>query len=168
VARETFSIEGLAEVKARLEALPRELVSKGGGPVRVGLRKGALVIRDKMRQNAQEVIDRPNVGGGDESTGLLVKSITVKRGKAHASLKGERYWVMIPKRLRYPISTRSPSGISVERVGQMLEYGTSRVPAYPWAGPAFHATKGEAVAVVVREMGRGLSRVEKQLQRIKR
>lgn len=163
MAREVVNVEGLEEVKRRLEALPAEFASKNGGPVRVGLRKGALVIRNAARANVARIVAEPNVGGGDESTGLLEKSITVKRGRALRNGKGERVFVLVSKRARYPIEPRTPSGIGVEQVGRMLEYGTSRRRAMPWMGPAFHATREEAVRVVVAEVGNAITRIERKL-----
>lgn len=167
--RTEVSIRGLETTLARLEALPAEIVSKGGGPVRTALRKAALLIRDEMRKNVQAIMDEPNVNGEDDSTGTLRDSITVKRGKPHATLKGERYWVMVPKRKRYAPGGKSKSGIGVETVGQMLEYGTERlVEPKPWAGPAFHAKKLEATLLAVNEVNKGIEAVERKLARIKR
>ena len=160
--RIVVNVEGLETTLARLEALPAEVVSKSGGPVKAGLRKGALVIRDEMRRNVQTIVDEPDKDSDTTSTGLLRDSIAVKRGKGHATLKGERYWVMVPKRKRYPTG----SGIPVERVGQMLEYGTSKRGPMPWAGPAFHAKKAEAMQVIVSEMNRAISTIERRLARI--
>lgn len=50
MARELVHVEGLRGVVDTLRQLPPEMVSKNGGVVRSGLRKGALVIRDAARR----------------------------------------------------------------------------------------------------------------------
>jgi len=44
-------LEGLQGVLETLKALPSELVSRNGGPVRSALRKGALVIFKQANSN---------------------------------------------------------------------------------------------------------------------
>lgn len=165
MARETFQIEGLEGVLKSLQQLPKEISQKRGGPVRAALRKGANVIRKQAQANVRKITQEPNVGGGDYSTGLLEKSITVVRGKPHKTLNGERMFVLVPKRRRYPISKRTPTGIPVVMVGRMLEYGTTRRAPMPWMGPAFHAKKAEAVSVVVTELRKGIDKAVADLAR---
>lgn len=45
----------------------------------------------------------------------------------------------------------------------MLEYGTSKRKPMPWARPAFHAKKQEAVTVMIAETEKGISKIEKKL-----
>jgi len=164
MADSAFKISGLDGVLQSLQELPKEVAQKNGGPVRKVLRKAALVIRDEERRNVARIVADPNVGP-DESTGLMEKSIVVVKGKPHSTLNGERMFVLIPKRKRYPFSPRTPTGISVAMVGRMLEYGTSRRQAMPWARPAFHAKKGEAVAVVVKELPAEIDKIVRKLSR---
>lgn len=165
MAREAFQIEGLEGVLKSLQQLPKEISQKRGGPVRAALRKGANVIRKQAQANVKAITAEPNVGGGDNSTGLLEKSITVVRGRPHRTLNGERMLVLVPKRRRYPIDKRTPTGIPVAMVGRMLEYGTSRRKPMPWMGPAFHAKKSEAVSVVVAELRKGIEKAVAALAR---
>ena len=163
--RQAFDIQGLDGVLRKLQALPKEVTQKRGGPVRSSLRKGANVIRKQAQANVRQIVATPNQGGPDESTGTLEKSIRVIRGKPHKTLNGERMFVLVPRRRRYPISKRTPSGINVALVGRMLEYGTSKRRPMPWMGPAFHAKKMEAVTTVVRELNKGIDRIVKKLER---
>ena len=165
MAREVFKVEGLEGVLKSLQQLPKEISQKRGGPVRSALRKGANVIRKQARENVRRIVAEPNVGGGDYSTGLLEKSITVVRGRPHRTLNGERMFVLVPKRRRYPISDRTPTGIPVSTVGRMLEYGTSKRKPMPWMGPAFHAKKDEAVTTIVTELKKGVDKAVAALAR---
>ena len=165
MANEAFKIEGLDGVLKSLQDLPKEISQKRGGPVRAALRKGANVIRAQAQANVRHITATPNVGGGDYSTGLLAKSIKVVKGRAHKTLNGERMFVLVPKRARYPISKRTPTGMPVVMVGRMLEYGTKRNPAHPWMGPAFHAKKNEAVDVTITELKKGIDKAVEALSR---
>lgn len=159
MARETVRIEGLDTVLRRLRALG-PAASKRGGPVRAAVRKGAVVIQKAAQENIERIVAEPNVGGDDDSTGLLAKSVKPMRAKAAQKYKGETYFVTIPKRARYPISTRTPSGIDVATVGKMLEYGTSKRKPMPWMRPAFHAKKEEAAQVMATEVEKGIAKLE--------
>lgn len=165
MARETVTIEGLDDVLRRLRALGPE-ASKRGGPVRAAVRKGAVVIANEAKANVRRIVATPNMGGGDVSTGLLEKSIKPLRAKARRDgVKGETFIVTVPKRARYPISKRTPSGIGVATVGKMLEYGTSKRQPMPWMRPAFHAKKDEAAKVMADEVLNGIEKLEKKLAR---
>lgn len=160
---DTVTIQGLDDVVRRLKALGAE-ASKRGGPVGAGVRAGANVIRKEMQANVGRIVATPNKGGGDESTGLLEKSIKSLRAKARRDgMKGETYIVTVPKRARYPVTEKTPSGIGVATVGKMLEYGTSKRKAMPWARPAFHAKKGEALKVMTDTTLKAIERLERKV-----
>jgi HK97 gp10 family phage protein len=160
VARETVRIEGLDTVLRRLKALG-PAASKRGGPVRAAVRKGAVVIQKAAKANVARIVAMPNVGGDDDSTGLLEKSVKTVRAKTPKKYRGETYFVLIPKRARYPIDSRTPSGVGVATVGKMLEYGTSKRKPMPWMRPAFHAKKEEAAQTMATEVEKGIAKLEK-------
>ena len=163
MARETVRIEGLDTLLDRLRRLGPE-AAKRGGPVRRAVRKGAVIIANQAKSNVRQIVATPNVSGQDESTGTLEKSIRPVRGKPNRNgLKGETFFVMIPKRARYPISTRTPTGMPVAMVGRMLEYGTAKRRPHPWMGPAFHSKKGEAVKVMTDDLLKGIEALEKKM-----
>ena len=85
-----FDIKGLSGMLKTLESLPAEIVSKRGGPVKLALKKAAYVIRDEESRRFQALV---NQRGTNETTGLLNKSIIVKRGKVNLEGKGEKYIV---------------------------------------------------------------------------
>lgn len=162
MARESVSIEGLDAVLRRLKALGPE-ASKRGGPVRAAVRKGAVVIQKQMQANVRAITSMPNIGGGDLSTGTLEKSIKPIRAKTPERYKGETYFLTVPRRARYAITPKTPTGIGVATVGKMLEYGTSKRKPMQWARPAFHAKKQEAVTVMTDELVKGIARLERKL-----
>lgn len=162
MARESIAIEGLDTVLRRLKALGPE-ASKRGGPVRAAVRKAAMVIVKQAQANVRRIVAEPNIGGSDVSTDTLAKSIKPMRAKAPQKYKGETFFVTVPKRARYPISKRTPTGIGVATVGKMLEYGTSKRKPHPWMRPAFHAKKEEAARVMVSEVEKGIARLEKKV-----
>ena len=162
MARESVQIEGLGALLRRLQAFPKEMSARGG-PVRSGVRKGAVVIQKAMQANVKRIVDAPNVGGADVSSGLLEKSIKPIRAKAPQKYKGETYFVTIPKKARYPVDTKTPTGVGVATEGKMLEYGTSKRKPMPWARPAYHAKKEEALKVMIAETEKGVAKIEKKL-----
>ena len=162
MARETVRIDGLDDIIRRLKALGAE-ASKRGGPVRAGVRAGAVVIQKEMQANVARIVAEPNIGGGDDSSGLLEKSIKPLRQKAHKTLKGETFIVTVPKRTRYPVNEKTPTGIDVATVGKMLEYGTAKRRPMPWARPAFHAKKEAAAKQMVDVTLKGIEKLERKL-----
>lgn len=164
MANDTQTMKGLDDVLAKLEALPREIASKNGGPVRVALRKGAIVIRDEWKSQVQRVIDEPNVGGKPTvSTGLLKSSITVTRdSKPQRARANERYVVRVR-------SKKYPNGkTTTPQVARLLEYGSEKMQAKPWAAPGFMGRRQQALNTVVTEMNKGIERIVKKLSRVKK
>jgi hypothetical protein len=84
-------------------------VSKRGGPVLAGLRKGARLIRTQMVLNLHQ-----HLAASPDTTGLLMKSVIVSRGKAPFGTKGERVLVRI-KRRTYP-GTGEGTGVRASAV----------------------------------------------------
>ena len=83
---QAFQISGLDGVLERLQALPKEVVQKNGGPVRKVLRNAAHIIRDEAKANVRKIIATPNIDGQNVSTGTLEKSIRTVKGRAHRTL----------------------------------------------------------------------------------
>ena len=175
---QAFDIQGLDDVLDRLQALPKKVVQERGGPVRKVARNAVHIIRDQARINMKRIIAAPNMrtlpdgsripSGDDVTTGRMVEKIMTVKGRQHKTLNGERYMMLIPKRARYPVSQRTPTGIGVAMIGRMLEYGTARRQPMQWARPAFHAKKGEAVRYVQTNLPKEIDKVVKKLARQKR
>src|SRR5690606_17498982 len=89
-----MQLQGVDGVLDMLRKLPAEVVSKRGGPVKLALAKGARFLRDRAKENLRRQIAL----NGDESTGLLEKSVIASRGKPPLSGKGERYLVRVKRK----------------------------------------------------------------------
>lgn len=112
---------GLDELDRALKALPREIAGKNGGPLRVGLRAAARLVRDEARARAPE--DTGRLKGAivmqlDRNPGNVSERIVVRprRGRSRADTRGAWYW-------------------------HFLEFGTVKQPAQPYLRPAFDARK---------------------------
>lgn len=164
---DTQTLHGLDGVLAKLKALPPEIVSKRGGPVKTALRKGALVIQKEWQAQIRRIIDDPNAGGlPGESTGLLHKSIQVKRNSRPKEVgANEAYQVKIKARQRYPNASTADGPVTAAKVGRLLEVGTERRAPMPWATPGYFAKRQAALDTVVSELGKGIAAVIRKMER---
>lgn len=155
-----MQLKGLDDVLATLNALPVEIVSKKGGPVKNALRRGARQLRDAAEVNLREAIAR----GGSRSTGLLEKNLIASRGKPPVGSKGERYLVRV-KRKTYPGRKPERDGkvATVRKSAQLLEWGSSQQQSTPWLRSAV-SRKGTAVIETIRTDL--LARIETTVKRI--
>lgn len=160
MAVETVRIEGLEGVMKAMRQLPAELVSKRGGPVRTALRKASKILVEEMKANIQKIIDEPNIGGVDKSTGLLLKNaITARNSKMKE--RGEMYVVRIRKK-KYP-RVGNEKTRTTSQVGALLEAGTEKRRPMPWARPAFDAKKYQVPPLFVAELNKSLDRIVRKL-----
>lgn len=161
-----LNLQGMEGVLSTLKSLPPEIVSKRGGPVKLALAKGARLIRDEAIKNVKASIAR----NGEQSTGLLEKSIIASRGKAPIGGKGERYLVRV-KRKAYDqekISKKESRAKGRKRVttlqtANLLEYGSSHQPATPWLRPAVQNKGEQAINVITEDLKRRIDLVVKKL-----
>lgn len=146
-----MGISGADEAIEALQKLPAEVGSKGGGPVRVALRKAAVVIQKPAVQNL-----RAATANGNTSSGLLEKNVVVSRGKAPTGSKGERMLVRVRRKV-YP--DRKATTLAA---ANLLEYGSSQQPAEPWLRPAFTAHARDAIDTATRELAPAIDRAAKK------
>ena len=155
-------VDGLDGVLERLRALPPELGSKGGGPARVALAKGARLIRDQSIANAPR------------ATGLLKDNIIMVRDrKPNLIGASEAYSVGVRRKAKRYSNTKRNRGKG--RAGKtymvegtafywmFLEFGTEKMAARPFLRPAFESRKEEALAVITAELNAGIDRAVKKL-----
>lgn len=154
-------LEGVDGVLATLKALPAEVVSRRGGPVKSALRKGALVILKAEKANLQAVTSNANDEGKRYSTGLLLKNLIASRGKAPTGGNGERYLVRV-RRKTYP-GRKGGKPVTTLQAANLLEYSSSKQPAEPWIRPAFLSKAPEAIKTIETELVKGIDRVVKKL-----
>lgn len=154
-------LRGADNLLELLKSLPAEVVSKRGGPVKTGLRKGALVIQKQAKANLQAATSNATSKNKKLSTGLLSENLIVTRGKPPTDQKCERYLVRVKRKLY----KRKGGVTSTSQTGRFLEYGTSEQPAEPWLRPAFQAKASEAINTTVTEVGKAIDRVVKKLSK---
>lgn len=160
-----MELHGLQETVEMLLKLPPEIASKRGGPVRVALRKAAVVIHKQAVANLRGVLGHQKDGAERESTGLLLANVVVTRGKEPRGTKGERYLVRVRRKV-YPGRSGKSGGQKATTTlasGQMLEYGTSQQPAEPWIRPAVESRGREAIETFERELAAGVERAVRKL-----
>jgi hypothetical protein len=155
----TMELRGLDGVMKTLTELPAAVVSTRGGPVLAALRKGARVLLIEEQKALDRVTSNATVTGKKESTGLLRKSLTIKRGKPPAGGNGERV-IVTTKRVMYP---RKGKPVSVRKTGQILEYGAEHQVAEPWVRSSFNAKAAEAITTVESELVRRIDLIVKKL-----
>jgi HK97 gp10 family phage protein len=165
---DTQTLKGLDDVLDKLKKLPPEIVSKNGGPVKTALRKGAMVIVNEWKAQVQRVIDEPNADGQPtDSTGLLKSSIGATRdSKPQRHRAAERY-IVRARNKKYP-ATKGGKTVTTAQVARLLEYGTEKMQAKPWATPGYMASRQRALNTVVSELNAGIDRVIKKLSRVKK
>jgi HK97 gp10 family phage protein len=163
VSKTPRHIEGLEGVIERLNALPREIVGKNGGPVKSALRKGAKLIRDEAARRAPV------------KTGKLRDALTVRRDpRPHYVSAAEHYWIGVQggARRKYANTKRNRGKA---RVGQtyevegnafywrFYEFGSEHQPARPFVRSAFEAKVADVEALIASELNKQLDRITKKL-----
>lgn len=157
--KETVRVIGLEGVLDSLRKLPPELVSRRGGVILFGLRKGANVIRKAWRQEIERLIAEPNIGGVYYSTGTYSRAIRVNRMRQPQRVgANEAVRVTVPGRFTYP------DGKRVAMVAGVLEFGTEHMEAKAPMRKAFESSKNEALDAVVKGINLGLERAITKLK----
>ncbi|HFF3759517.1 TPA: hypothetical protein ACGCNR_001501 [Stenotrophomonas maltophilia] len=151
-----LQIHGIEGVLSTLEALPAEVVSKRGGPVKLALAKGARLLRDQAKDNFRRSVAQ----GGADSTETTVENIVASRGKAPVGTKGERQLVRV-KRRSY-INAKGAKTTTL-RAAQLMEYGSATQPARPWLRPAVQRRGSQIIDVVSEDLLKRLDQITKRL-----
>lgn len=151
-----LKVTGLDGVLDTLAALPPEVVSKRGGPVKLALAKGARLLRDAAKINLAQAIAQD----GSDTTGTTLKNLIASRGKYQYN--GEKYVVRVRKK-----SYINANGVQTNtaRSAQLLEYGSKKQQAIPWMRPAAEANAQRIVDTVNADLVRRVDLIVKKLQR---
>lgn len=162
--RVLFSVTGLDGVLEALHALPAEVVSKKGGPVKTAVFKAAKHVRDIEIEEFDKAIAKNKEKG--LSTGLLRRSIVSRRSRWLLSGKGERYVVKIQRR-PYPRNDNTLTGSkpSTLKSAHLMEYGSKKQDPNPFILPAFRRSSNGAFLIMVNELDNGIARVVRKLNR---
>lgn len=151
-----LQIHGIDGVLSTLEALPAEVVSKRGGPVKLALAKGARLLRDQAKDNFR----RSAAIGGVDSTDTTVNNIIASRGKAPVGTKGERQLVRVKRKA---FVNAHGSKTTTRKAAQLMEYGSSTQPAYPWLRPAVRRRGTQIIDVITEDLLKRLDQITKRL-----
>lgn len=149
-------IHGIDGVLATLQALPSEVVSKRGGPVKLALAKGARLLRDQAKENFR----RSMAVNGADSTDTTVNNIVATRGKAPVGTKGERQLVRIRRKA---FINAHGARTTARRAAQLMEYGSATQPAIPWLRPAVQRRGTQIIDVITEDLLRRLDQITKRL-----
>lgn len=158
-----MKLTGVDDTLRLLQSLPPEIVSKRGGPVKLALKKGARKLLEYAKNNLQSAI----AIRGDESTGLLISQLKVRRGKPQEGVRGEVYQVFV-RRKRYPIKKGQKKATTTIQTGVFLEYGTEKQPATPWLRPAVMTHGTEIINLVTDDLNQRIQRIIKKLSKTKK
>lgn len=140
-------VKGLEGLLDTLKALPPEIVSKGGGPVRTSLRKAGVIFQKSYQENIRAIVDEPNKDGSTPAnSGTLEKAVIVSRRKPSPGFKGEIFAVRIKR------GAKAPNGQTANKYGGVLEFGYEGVPAKSPMRKAFETSKDQALSTFVSEM----------------
>lgn len=158
----TVEVEGLGELLKRLEALPREISGKNGGPVRRALGRAARLVRDEVRTNAPR-------RSGNLQANIIAARVRDDRPPGVA----ERFVVSVRgKRQRYANTAENRRsgrvGKTYQRDGdafywKFLEFGTAKMPARPFIQPSFASSAQAALTEFTRALGADLDKVVRKL-----
>jgi hypothetical protein len=161
-----FELEGLDNALAMLKALPPEVVSKNGGPVRVALRKAAAMLAKQAQSNFAAAVASPGASGITASSGFTQAQIKPKRvRKMPPGVKGERFLVTA-RYVLHPTGNKFRNRpVRANDIAFLMEHGSSKQPATPWLRPAYESKRGEAVAIVQRELPAAIRRVVARLEK---
>ena len=152
---EQAKLEGARELDRVLAQLPKDLAKF---KLEQSVRTGANVIRKAWKQAA------PRDSSGSRS------QMSQRFGSLHDNIKTTRV-----KRIGSRVSSASDIGRetkgAVEFVvhtgdafwGMFLEFGTEKMPAQPWARPAFEAHQREAMNRIGDKLGRELEKTAEEL-----
>lgn len=162
---EHISIRGLDATIKALQALPVELGSKGGGPVRGALFAASREIRDDAKSRAP-------VGKSTPNPGNLRAQVFVKRDPNPKAIGATEHYIISVRSGRRGLFSARVGGATRALTRQdafywwYVEFGTSKQPAQPFLRPAFEANKRRAVLVFGRELRKSVSKATARARRV--
>lgn len=150
---QTVRIENADKLYRLLRELPKHATqSKSGGVVALAIRKGSKPMMEAVRKNLQRSIEI----GGDESSGLLMKNLKLRRHKYEG--KGEYFTIGVGNK-RYPTGKK---GATTKLNGARLEYGTSHQAPIPWIRPAFNVHAEQTIKDITVDLEKRLDKLAAQ------
>lgn len=146
-------IEGLDELRAKLQKLPDELGRKG---FRSALRKAANVIAAEAKQGARNISD-------PQTARDIADNVTTRFSKRYEKQTGDLMFRVGVNHGAVKKKDQKDSAKGPTPHWRFFEFGTSKIPARPFLRPAGEAKAGEAFTVFMAEADRAISRAIKRL-----
>lgn len=137
--RETFKIEGLAELGKALRELPARVARNG---LRVSVYAGAKVVRDEARARAPKA-EQP-LGPNQPPPGTLKRSVIMKHIPALSSLTRQTFFVTVRHGKKYRKQGKKGNLSQDAWYWRFVEFGTQKMRARPFLRPALEAKRREA------------------------
>lgn len=154
----TLEVRGLNEAITKLKALPQDVIYAKGSPIKLALRKAAVLIRDDEKTRLKALM---NVRGHPRRpTELLMKNIIASRGRMPQDMKGEKYVVRIKRRIYTDHTGEEP--VNTLKTAQLFEYGSSHQPQRSFIRPSFQSKAQEAINVFRDEL---IKRIDKLVRK---
>lgn len=136
-------IEGLAELRANLLKLPKDIQ---GRPLRSAVSAAAKVVQDRAKQLAPE------------KTGRLKRAIYRTRSRSESSRVQETHIVGVRAGKRHQKKNRDAY------YWRFLEFGTSHQRARPYMRPAFDSTRQQQLETLRDRLAKAIARAAAKLK----
>ena len=137
--RETFKIEGLAELGKALRELPERVARNG---LRVSVYAGAKVVRDEARARAPKAAQ--SLGPNQPPPGTLKRSVIMKHIPELSSLTRQTFFVTVRYGKKYRKQGKKGNLSQDAWYWRFVEFGTRKMRARPFLRPALEAKRREA------------------------
>jgi HK97 gp10 family phage protein len=137
--RETFKIEGLAELGKVLRELPERVARNG---LRVSVYAGAKVVRDEARARAPKAAQ--SLGPNQPPPGTLKRSVIMKHIPELSSLTRQTFFVTVRHGKKYRKQGKKGNLSQDAWYWRFVEFGTRKMRARSFLRPALEAKRREA------------------------
>lgn len=137
--RETFKIEGLAELGKALRELPVRVARNG---LRVSVYAGAKVVRDEARARAPKA--QQSLGPNQPPPGTLKRSVIMKHIPELSSSTRQTFFVTVRHGKKYRKQGKKGNLSQDAWYWRFVEFGTRKMRAQPFLRPALEAKRREA------------------------
>lgn len=151
MSKEYFDLRGFDELEKALKAL---------GP-QVGTKEGQKAVMKGARHIAKNIRAAAPVGDADTSRTYSTATGTVKVDYGHLkrNIRVQR------KRKKGANTVAGILGTGAAFWGKFLEFGTRKMAARPWFGPAFKQAGPEALNIIKMELKSALDRAARGVRK---
>jgi HK97 gp10 family phage protein len=158
--RETFKIEGLAELGEALRELPERVARNG---LRVSVYAGAKVVRDEARARAPKAVQ--SLGPNQPPPGTLKRSVIMKHIPELSSLTRQTFFVTVRHGKKYRKQGKKGNLSQDAWYWRFVEFGTRKMLARPFLRPALEAKRREAGQAMKDRLSERIEMEAKKLSR---